>query len=121
MIDAEMPLEPVEGNYPGEVANRFRYKDGEGEIGVIASVTQPFCGACTRARISTDGRLFTCLFASQGTDLRGPLRDGAGDGELKEIITGVWGRRADRYSQERTEQALDQNTVQKVEMYQIGG
>ena len=121
MIDAEMPLEPLEGNYPGEVANRFRYRDGQGEIGVIASVTQPFCGACTRARISTDGRLFTCLFASQGTDLRGPMRDGANDGELEKIITGVWGRRTDRYSQERTEQAPGQNNLQKIEMYQIGG
>ena len=121
LIDAEMPLEPMEGNYHGEVANRFRYNDGEGEIGVIASVTQPFCAACTRARISTDGRLFTCLFASKGTDLRNPLRDGASDDELRDLIAGVWGRRTDRYSEERTELASAQNSPLKVEMYQIGG
>ncbi len=120
-IDAEMPLEPVESNYPGEVANRFRYKDGQGEIGVIASVTQPFCGACTRARISTDGQLFTCLFATKGTGLRDPMRNGASDSELEDIIAGVWGRRTDRYSEERTELAAAQNAPLKVEMYQIGG
>ena len=120
-IDAELPLEPAESNYPGEVANRFSYKDGEGEIGVIASVTQPFCAACTRARISTDGQLFTCLFASKGTGLRGPMRDGASDNELAEIISGVWGRRTDRYSEERAELTPAQNSQQKVEMYQIGG
>ncbi len=121
LIDAEMPLEPVGSNYPGEVANRYRYRDGQGEIGVIASVTQPFCAGCTRARISTDGQLFTCLFASRGISLRDPLRNGADDAQLREIISGVWARRTDRYSEERTELAPAENAPQKVEMYQIGG
>jgi cyclic pyranopterin phosphate synthase len=120
-IDAEMPLEPMESNYAGEVASRFRYRDGGGEIGVIASVTQPFCAACTRARISTDGRLFTCLFATQGVDLRTPLRNGATDEELRDRITRVWSRRTDRYSEERSELTAVQNSTPKVEMYQIGG
>ena len=122
-IDAELPLEPADANYPGEVANRWRYRDGEGEIGVIASVTQPFCADCTRARLSTEGRLYTCLFATDGIDLRGPMRDGATDSELVEIITGVWNRRRDRYSEERSENTTDDaaNARPKVEMYQIGG
>ncbi len=120
-IDAELPLEPLESNYRGEVANRYRYRDGTGEIGVIASVTQPFCGDCTRARLSTDGKLYTCLFAADGLDLRGPMRAGASDGELVDQIIGVWGRRSDRYSEERTELAPLQNDRPKVEMYQIGG
>lgn len=120
-IDAELPLEPLESNYRGEVANRYRYRDGTGEIGVIASVTQPFCGDCTRARLSTDGKLYTCLFAADGLDLRDPLRSGASDGELRDRIAGIWSRRADRYSEERTELAPFQNGRPKVEMYQIGG
>ena len=120
-IDAEMPLEPMESNYAGEVASRFRYQDGEGEIGVIASVTQPFCAACTRARISTDGRLFTCLFATEGVDLRTPLRNGATDEELRDQISRVWSRRNDRYSEERSDLTAVQNSTPKVEMYQIGG
>ena len=120
-IDAELPLEPLESNYPGEVANRYRYRDGTGEIGVIASVTQPFCGNCTRARLSTDGKLYTCLFAADGLDLRGPMRSGASDAELRDRIAGIWGRRTDRYSEERTELAPLQNNRPKVEMYQIGG
>ena len=120
-IGAELPLEPLESNYRGEVANRYRYRDGTGEIGVIASVTQPFCGDCTRARLSTDGKLYTCLFAADGLDLRGPMRDGAADTELAARIKGIWGRRADRYSEERTELAPLQNDRPKVEMYQIGG
>ena len=120
-IDAEMPLEPAESNYPGEVANRYQYRDGQGEIGVIASVTQPFCSGCTRARLSTDGQLFTCLFAGHGISLRNPMRNGASDAQLTEIITGVWYKRTDRYSEERTERASIQNAPQKVEMYQIGG
>ena len=120
-IDAELPLEPLESNYRGEVANRYRYRDGTGEIGVIASVTQPFCGDCTRARLSTDGKLYTCLFAADGLDLRGPMRNGATDGELVDRIKGIWGRRSDRYSEERTELAPLQNDRPKVEMYQIGG
>ncbi len=120
-IDAEMPLEPLEPNYQGEVAMRYRYRDGEGEIGVIASVTQPFCGNCTRARLSTDGKLYTCLFASDGLSLRDHLRAGASDADLRDMIVGVWGSRVDRYSEERTELAPIQNARQKVEMYQIGG
>ena len=120
-IDAEMPLEPVESNYRGEVANRYRYRDGAGEIGVIASVTQPFCGDCTRARLSTDGKLYTCLFAADGIDLRGPMRAGASDDQLRERIASIWRRRSDRYSEERTELAPVQNRRQKVEMYHIGG
>ncbi len=120
-IDAELPLEPLESNYRGEVANRYRYRDGTGEIGVIASVTQPFCGDCTRARLSTDGKLYTCLFAADGLDLRGPMRNGATDGELVDRIKGIWCRRSDRYSEERTELAPLQNDRPKVEMYQIGG
>ncbi len=120
-INAEMPLEPVEANYVGEVANRYRYTDGSGEIGVIASVTQPFCGDCTRARLSTDGKLFTCLFASQGTDLRGPIRDGASDDQLRDVIAGIWRLREDRYSELRTEFTGLESAPRKIEMYQIGG
>ena len=120
-IDAALPLEPLESNYQGEVALRYRYRDGSGEIGVIASVTQPFCGDCTRARLSTDGKIYTCLFASQGVSLRDPMRAGATDDELSGLITGTWGRRVDRYSEERTELAPLQNPRQKIEMYQIGG
>ncbi|MDA1219038.1 MAG: GTP 3',8-cyclase MoaA [Chloroflexi bacterium] len=120
-INAEMPLEPLEANYPGEVANRYRYQDGEGEIGVIASVTQPFCGSCTRARLSTDGRIFTCLFGSEGVSLRDHLRAGATEKELIDVITHIWNNRTDRYSEERSELAPAQNLPRKIEMYQIGG
>ena len=120
-INAEMPLEPVEQNYRGEVALRYRYVDGGGEIGIIASVTRPFCGDCTRARLSTDGKLFTCLFASQGTDLRGPMRDGATDADLRDLITGIWGRREDRYSELRASVTSQDDGAKKIEMYQIGG
>ena len=122
MIDAELPLEPAEPNYVGEVANRWRYRDGSGEIGVIASVTQPFCANCTRARLSTDGKLYTCLFATDGVDLRGPMRQGASDADLAEIIAGAWRVRRDRYSEERTElTAAEAAARNKVEMYHIGG
>ena len=120
-IDAEMPLEPVESNYHGEVATRYRYKDGSGEIGVIASVTKPFCGACTRVRLSTDGRIFTCLFASKGVSLRDPMRAGATDDELREILTGIWTVRSDRYSEERAASPNGPDSPRKIEMYQIGG
>ena len=120
-IDTELPLEPAESNYRGEVANRYRYKDGTGEIGVIASVTMPFCGDCTRARLSTDGKLYSCLFASSGIDLRDLMRAGATDQELDARIQAIWGRRSDRYSEERTELAPLQNSRPKVEMYHIGG
>ena len=121
MIDSVMPLEPLEPNYQGEVALRYRYRDGAGEIGIIASVTKPFCDDCTRARLSTDGKLYTCLFASDGTDLRGPMRDGAGDDDLRDLIAGVWGRRMDQYSELRTSATSWKDRPKKVEMYQIGG
>jgi cyclic pyranopterin phosphate synthase len=120
-IGAEMPLEPLDPNYRGEVAMRYRYKDGEGEVGVIASVTQPFCGDCTRARLSTDGKIYTCLFASDGLSLRDHIRAGASNDALRDLITGIWSRRIDRYSEERTELAPLQNQRRKIEMYQIGG
>ena len=117
-ISAEMPLEPVDANYSGEVAERWRYKDGSGEIGVIASVTQAFCRDCTRARISTEGKLYTCLFATEGHDLRTLLRDGASDAELEQKIRAIWTRRADRYSEIRTSQTVP---LKKIEMSYIGG
>jgi cyclic pyranopterin phosphate synthase len=117
-IDAEMPLEALPPNYPGEVATRWRYRDGTGEVGVIASVTQPFCGSCTRARLSADGRLYTCLFAVHGHDLRRLLRGGASDDELFDAIGTVWRARIDRYSELRTENTAD---LAKVEMSYIGG
>ena len=118
-IDAVFPLEPVEPSYPGEVAERYRYRDGSGEIGVISSVTVPFCGDCTRARLSPEGKLVTCLFASVGFDLKGPLRAGATDQELEQMVERVWRARSDRYSEERT--ALTGPQPKKIEMYQIGG
>jgi len=117
-INAEMPLEPVGPNYRGEVARRYRYKDGSGEIGVIASVTQPFCGDCTRARLSAEGRLYTCLFASRGHDLRALLRGGKPDGEIAEFLRSVWSRRDDRYSELRSSATPG---LPKVEMSRIGG
>ena len=123
LIDAAWPLEAVEPNYAGEVASRFRYRDGSGEIGIIAPVSWPFCGGCTRARLSTDGRLVTCLFASAGLDLRTPLRRGAGDDELAEIITGAWATRDDRYSEQRAavEAGGRPSEDSKLEMHHLGG
>jgi len=118
MIDAEMPLEAADPNYAGEVARRWRYRDGGGEIGVIASVTQAFCRDCTRARLSTDGKLFTCLFANEGYDLRGLLRDGHSDEAIGNAIAAVWRRRADRYSEIRS---ANTPRMAKVEMSYIGG
>ena len=117
-IDAELPLEPAEPNYRGEVAKRWRYRDGSGEIGIISSVTQPFCGNCTRARLSAEGRLFTCLFAVRGHDLRAVLRSGASDEKLDEAIAGLWRARGDRYSELRTAETAARP---KVEMSYIGG
>jgi cyclic pyranopterin phosphate synthase len=119
-IAAELPLVALEPSYRGEVAQRFALADGSGEIGIIASVTQPFCGDCTRARLSADGRLVTCLFAATGTDLKAPLRAGASDAELAQLVGGVWRRRSDRYSEER---AAPESTParEKIQMYQIGG
>ncbi len=122
MIGEEMPIEPLEPNYTGEVARRWRYVDGDGEIGIIASVSETFCGACTRARLSTDGRLVTCLFAAGGTDLRGPMRGGADDDELRDLIVGIWSERRDRYSMDRATLGDDQGAARsRIEMYQIGG
>ena len=118
MIDAEIPLEPLDPNYRGEVAERWRYKDGSGEVGVIASVTQAFCSTCNRARISAEGKLYTCLFAVKGHDLRDLMRDGATDEEISQSIARVWGKRTDRYSELRSENTID---LPKVEMSHIGG
>ena len=118
VLDAEFGVEPVEPGYRGEVANRYRYRDGAGEVGVIASITQPFCGDCTRARISADGKLYTCLFAVKGHDLRALLRTGASDGELEDKLAGIWRSRNDRYSEIRTEATAAEP---KVEMSYIGG
>ena len=121
MIDTEMPLEPVESGYRGEVAMRYRYRDGGGEIGVIASVTKPFCGDCTRIRLSPEGSIYTCLFSGVGRDLRGPVREGASDDELEEIVRGTWQKRTDRYSEERSSMTEELRAQEKVEMYHIGG
>jgi cyclic pyranopterin phosphate synthase len=118
-IDEVFPLVPLGADYRGEVALRYRYADRSGEIGVIASVTRPFCGDCTRMRLSTDGKLITCLFAATGVDLKAPMRAGAGDEDLLEIITGCWRARTDRYSEERSSRAPA--PAGKIEMYQIGG
>ena len=118
MIHKEAPLQQVDPNYHGEVAERWRYRDGSGEIGVIASVTQAFCRDCTRIRLSTDGKLFTCLFATTGHDLRSLLRGGATDSEIQSMISGVWQRRADRYSEMRSENTA---RLEKIEMSYIGG
>ena len=114
-------LEPVPAAYPGEVARRWRWSDGSGEIGVITSVTEPFCGDCTRARLSAEGSLYTCLFASTGQDLRGPLRDGASDDELYQRIAGIWSDREDRYSELRAAMTDDLPRLGRVEMSHIGG
>ncbi len=117
-ISAEMPLEPVDPNYHGEVAERWRYKDGSGEVGVIASVTQAFCNTCTRVRLSAEGKLYTCLFAVNGHDFRALLRSGATDEQLSEAIERIWTSRADRYSEIRSENTT---SLPKVEMSHIGG
>jgi cyclic pyranopterin phosphate synthase len=117
-INAEMPLEPLEPNYRGEVARRWRYKDGGGEIGIIASVTQPFCGGCTRARLSAEGKVYTCLFANTGFDLRALLRGGASDAEISQAIASLWRVREDRYSEIRSSDTVE---LPKVEMSYIGG
>ncbi len=125
-IDADMPLVALPSNYPGEVVDRWAYRDGSGEVGVIASVTQPFCRDCSRARLTADGQLYTCLFASSGHDLRGPARAGASDDALRDEISGVWAARTDRYSELRslaTSRPLPVISVDpnRVEMSRIGG
>ena len=118
MINAEMPLESLDPNYPGEVAERWRYKDGSGEIGMVASVTQAFCRTCNRARLSAEGKLYTCLFAVKGHDFRDLMRGGATDDEISQAIARVWGKRGDRYSELRSENTI---SLPKVEMSHIGG
>jgi cyclic pyranopterin phosphate synthase len=120
-IAARWPIHPVAQNYRGEVAERWRFDDGAGEVGFISSVSQPFCGACSRARISSEGRFYTCLFAADGLDLRGPLRSGASDADLLELLRGVWLRRGDRYSEQRDELRRGSPAARKIEMYYIGG
>ncbi len=122
-VDRAFPLEPLARDRPGDVAHRYRYRDGGGELGVITSVTRPFCGDCSRVRLSAEGRLYTCLFAAEGHDLKTTLRSGAGDGELRDRIRNLWRRRSDRYSEERTD-ALEAGRfvpADKVEMFRIGG
>jgi cyclic pyranopterin phosphate synthase len=118
LIDREMPIEPVDPSYRGEVAERWRYRDGSGEVGFISSVSHAFCRDCTRARLSAEGQLYTCLFAGRGTDIRGPLRGGASDAQISQLISAVWGARADRYSELRTAATVQ---LRKVEMSYIGG
>jgi cyclic pyranopterin phosphate synthase len=113
-----LPLEPAAPSYRGEVASRWRYADGGGELGVIASVTAPFCGDCTRARVSAEGKLYTCLFSGEGHDLRAALRGGASDAELEALVGSIWGRRDDRYSELRTEATGE---LPRVEMFAMGG
>ena len=120
-VQARWPVRPVGKNYPGEVAHRYEYLDGQGEIGFISSVTEPFCGSCSRARLSADGVLYTCLFATHGTDLREPIRNGADDDELGDILSRIWLQRADRYSELRRPDVAEHHVLSKVEMYRIGG
>lgn len=120
-VTRRWPLRRVDKNYPGEVARRYAYVDGQGEIGFISSVTEPFCGGCSRARLSADGVLYTCLFATQGTDLREALRNDADQDELNDILSRIWLQRADRYSELRSPELAEAHRQRKVEMYRIGG
>jgi cyclic pyranopterin phosphate synthase len=119
-IRERWPVTARAGDYRGEVAERYRYDDGAGEVGFISSVSAPFCGSCSRARLSSEGVLYTCLFATAGTDLRAPLRAGATDDELLDLLRGAWANRADRYSELRGEMR-QQQTLHKIEMHYIGG
>lgn len=122
MINEYFPIEPIQANYQGEVASRYRFSDGSGEIGFISSVTQPFCGSCSRLRLSTDGKIYTCLFATEGTDIRTPLQSGATDEELFGLIEKVWSKRDDRYSENRILiKSHPERERKKIEMFQIGG
>ncbi len=121
-VNARWPMHPVSENYRGEVAQRWRFDDGAGEVGFISSVSQPFCGACSRARLSSEGKFFTCLFATKGLDLREALRSGAADADLLQMIRGTWLTRTDRYSEQRELRRQDRGPgAQKIEMYYIGG
>jgi len=121
MIAKSYPLRPLDPQYYGEVASRYQFKDGSGEIGFVSSVTQPFCGSCTRARLSADGKIFTCLFATEGLDLMTPIREGASDDEIAGMIKQVWEKRADKYSENRFLFRSLENSAKKIEMFQIGG
>ena len=121
IIEQEFPLKPVKENYRGEVAERYAFADGAGEVGFISSVTQPFCGDCTRLRLSAEGKMYTCLFASTGTDLRELLRNNVSDDQLLALISSVWTKRTDRYSQQRATLQPQERLLPKVEMYHIGG
>jgi cyclic pyranopterin phosphate synthase len=120
-IAARWPMTPLAGSYHGEVAKRYRYDDGAGEIGFISSVSAPFCGDCTRARLSSEGVFYTCLFAANGTDLRGALRGGASDEELVSLVRSAWTGRVDRYSELREALRRSEQPLQKIEMHYIGG
>lgn len=120
-IHDRWPVHKLSGNYHGEVAERYAYDDGRGEIGFISSVTQTFCGNCTRARLSSEGVFYTCLFATQGLDLKTPMRNGASDDELRGLIRNAWEQRDDRYSELRSEQKITEHSLHKIEMYYIGG
>ena len=120
-IHERWPLRAIGRNYPGEVANRYSYLDGQGEIGFISSITEPFCGNCNRARLSADGVLYTCLFATKGTSLREPLRSRIDDEELAELLSRIWLKRSDRYSEQRNPEAEEKPLISKVEMYRMGG
>ena len=121
-IDAQLPIEPIDPNYSGEVAKRWRYRDGSGEVGIVSSVSQPFCGSCTRARLSAEGQIYTCLFASSGHDFRTMVRDGTSDTELAEAVARIWRVREDRYSEIRTFETERLHELgPKIEMSYIGG
>src|ERR1700691_1722382 len=120
-IHERWPIQPISENYKGEVAERWRFEDGAGEVGFISSVSQPFCGACSRARLSSEGKFYTCLFATHGLDLRGPLRAGSGDADILQLIRGVWHGRNDRYSELREEMRRTLPDTKKIEMNYIGG
>lgn len=121
IISRQWPVRPIDPSYPGEVARRYKYLDGQGELGFITSVSAPFCGSCSRARLSADGVLYTCLFANTGTSLRDPLRAGATDDELTELLSRIWLGRADRYSELRQPEKTREHVLRKVEMYRVGG
>jgi len=120
-INERWPARAAQENYRGEVAERYVFEDGQGEIGFISSVSEPFCGSCTRARLSSEGVFYTCLFATEGTDLRAPLRAGASDDEMRNIIRDIWTKRGDRYSELRAGLTAKEQPVKKIEMYYIGG
>ena len=120
-IQARWPLRAVGRNYPGEVARRYQYLDGQGELGFISSVTEPFCGSCSRARLSADGTVYTCLFATEGTSIRQVLRDGSDDEVIAGVLKNIWSKRTDRYSELREPAPVEKPLVNKVEMYRMGG